>query len=111
MKRFPFSRSATTASLLLAAAATAHAQNASRAQPVLTTRNAPVIEQGGRRFRDLAYAPQVELLRYLRANGFKTFIVSGGGLDLMRSFAEDAYGIPPEQVIGSVGKTVFPPVK
>jgi phosphoserine phosphatase len=43
----------------------------------------------------------VELLDYLRANGFKTFIVSGGGIEFMRQWAEDAYGIPPEQVIGS----------
>jgi hypothetical protein len=47
------------------------------------------------------YQPQVELLAYLRANGFKTFIVSGGGIDLIRAFAEENYGIPPEQVIGS----------
>ncbi len=61
----------------------------------------------GRRFRDLTYVPQVELLRHLRANGFKTFVVSGGGLDLMRAFAEEAYGIPPEQVIGSSVRTSF----
>jgi phosphoserine phosphatase len=61
----------------------------------------------GRRFRDLVYVPQVELLRYLRANGFKTFVVSGGGLDLIRAFAEEAYGIPPEQVIGSSVRTAF----
>jgi phosphoserine phosphatase len=54
-----------------------------------------------RLFKQSTYAPQVELLRYLRDNGFKTYIVSGGGVDLMRAFAEDAYGIPPEQVIGS----------
>ncbi|HKP29193.1 MAG TPA: HAD family hydrolase [Gemmatimonadales bacterium] len=60
-----------------------------------------------RRFTDCIYRPQVELLQYLRANGFKTFIVSGGGLDLIRAFAEDAYGIPPEQVIGSSVKYSF----
>ena len=49
----------------------------------------------------------LELLRYLRANGFKTYIVSGGGVEFMRVFAERAYGIPPEQVIGSSGKTKF----
>ena len=51
----------------------------------------------------LAYQPMLELLAYLRANGFKTFIVSGGGIDFMRVFAEEVYGIPPEQTIGSMG--------
>jgi hypothetical protein len=60
-----------------------------------------------RLFTQCIYAPQVELLEFLRANGFKTFIVSGGGIDLMRAFAEEAYGIPPEQVIGSSVKTAF----
>lgn len=55
----------------------------------------------GRPFQKLAYQPQVELLELLRANGFKTFIVTGGGIDLVRAFAEDAYGVPREQVIGS----------
>jgi phosphoserine phosphatase len=61
----------------------------------------------GRPFNRLIYQPQLELLDFLRANGFKTFIVSGGGIDLMRAFAEEAYGIPPEQVIGSSVKTRF----
>jgi len=52
-------------------------------------------------YNELVYQPMLELLDYLRANGFKTFIVSGGGIDFMRVFAEQAYGIPPEQVIGS----------
>ena len=52
----------------------------------------------------MVYQPMLELLAYLRANGFKTFIVSGGGIEFMRAFAEQAYGIPPEQVIGSSGK-------
>jgi phosphoserine phosphatase len=60
-----------------------------------------------RPYTDLTYQPMLQLLDYLRANGFKTFIVSGGGIDFMRVFAEEAYGIPPEQVIGSVGKTTF----
>ena len=47
----------------------------------------------------------LELLAYLRANGFKTFIVSGGGIEFMRVFAERVYGIPPEQVVGSSGVT------
>ncbi len=55
----------------------------------------------GLRYADMTYQPMVELLEYLRANGFKTFIVSGGGIDFMRVFTEEAYGIPPEQVIGT----------
>jgi phosphoglycolate phosphatase-like HAD superfamily hydrolase len=61
----------------------------------------------GKLFLEMAYQPMVELLEYLRANGFKTFIVSGGGNEFMRAFAEETYGIPPEQVIGSSGKLVF----
>ena len=53
------------------------------------------------------YQPMVELLAYLRANGFKTYIVSGGGIEFMRPWTEKAYGIPPEQVIGSSIKTKF----
>lgn len=49
----------------------------------------------------MVFQPMLELLAYLRAEGFKTFIVSGGGIDFLRVFAEDVYGIPPEQVIGS----------
>jgi hypothetical protein len=48
-----------------------------------------------------------ELLRYLRANGFKTFIVSGGGADFMRVWSEQVYGIPPEQVVGSTGQVKY----
>ncbi len=59
----------------------------------------------GRAYTELVYRPQLELLGYLRANGFKTFIVSGGGADFIRAFAEQAYGVPPEQVIGSSVKT------
>ena len=58
-----------------------------------------------RAYTDLVYQPMLELLTYLRANGFKTFIVSGGGVDFMRVFAEEVYGIPPEQIVGSVGET------
>ena len=54
-----------------------------------------------RLYTELIYQPQLELLAYLRANGFKTFIVSGGGMAFMRPFSEEAYGIPPEQVVGS----------
>ncbi|WP_165067893.1 HAD family hydrolase [Paludisphaera rhizosphaerae] len=61
----------------------------------------------GRPYNELTYQPMRELLAYLRANGFKTYIVSGGGVEFMRVWAEEAYGIPPEQVIGSSGKTEF----
>jgi phosphoglycolate phosphatase-like HAD superfamily hydrolase len=60
-----------------------------------------------RPYNELIYQPMLELLDYLRANGFKTFIVSGGGVEFMRQFAEKAYGIPPEQVIGSSGVVKF----
>jgi phosphoglycolate phosphatase-like HAD superfamily hydrolase len=61
----------------------------------------------GRPYTDMAYQPMLELLAYLRANGFKTFIASGGGVDFMRPFTEQVYGVPPEQVIGSSFKTKF----
>ena len=61
----------------------------------------------GRRFLDVTYQPMLEVLAYLRANGFKNFIVSGGGIEFMRPWAEKAYGIPPEQVVGSSIKTKF----
>ena len=60
-----------------------------------------------RPYNELVYQPMLELLAYLRANGFKTFIVSGGGGEFMRAWAPDAYGIPPEQIVGSSGKTEF----
>jgi phosphoglycolate phosphatase-like HAD superfamily hydrolase len=60
-----------------------------------------------RPYHELVYQPMVELLAYLRANSFKTFIVSGGGIEFMRLWAEQAYGIPPEQVIGSSIVTKF----
>ncbi len=58
-----------------------------------------------RPYTDLVYQPMLELLAYLRERGFKTFIVSGGGIDFMRPWAPAAYGIPPEQIVGSSGKT------
>jgi hypothetical protein len=58
-------------------------------------------------FTESIYQPQLELMDYLRANGFQTFIVSGGGVDLMRTFAEEAYGIPPSQVVGSSAKVKY----
>ena len=60
-----------------------------------------------RRFTEMVYQPMLELLAYLRANGFKTFIVSGGGSEFMRPWVEKVYGIPPEQVVGSRGKLKF----
>ncbi|HEY9660292.1 MAG TPA: HAD family hydrolase [Allocoleopsis sp.] len=60
-----------------------------------------------RRFIEMVYQPMLELLTYLRQNGFKTFIVSGGGVEFMRPWTEEVYGIPPEQVIGSSIKTRF----
>jgi phosphoserine phosphatase len=61
----------------------------------------------GRLFTEMVYQPMLELLAYLRANGFKTFIVSGGGIEFMRPWTERVYGIPPEQVIGSSIRTKF----
>jgi len=61
----------------------------------------------GKRFLDMTYQPMLEVLAYLRANGFKNFIVSGGGIEFMRVWTEAAYGIPPEQVVGSSMKTKF----
>ena len=61
----------------------------------------------GRRYDELIYQPMLELLSYLRDKGFKTYIVSGGGIHFMRVFAEEAYGIPPEQVIGSMSETSY----
>jgi hypothetical protein len=61
----------------------------------------------GRPYTAMVYQPMLELLSYLRDNGFKTFIVSGGGIEFMRAWAERVYGVPPEQVIGSSGKLKF----
>ncbi|MGE0120077.1 MAG: HAD family hydrolase [Dongiaceae bacterium] len=60
-----------------------------------------------RPYTELVYQPMLELLAYLRDNGFKTYIVSGGGIEFMRTFSEQVYGVPPEQVIGSSGKLTF----
>jgi phosphoglycolate phosphatase-like HAD superfamily hydrolase len=60
-----------------------------------------------RPYTELVYQPMLELLAYLRESGFKTFIVSGGGVEFMRVFAERVYGIPPEQVVGSSGVVKF----
>lgn len=61
----------------------------------------------GKPYNKMIYQPMLELLEYLRANDYKTFIVSGGGIDFMRVFAEETYGIPPEQVIGSSLKAAY----
>jgi phosphoglycolate phosphatase-like HAD superfamily hydrolase len=60
-----------------------------------------------RLYTELVYQPMLELLAYLRSNGFKTFIVSGGGVEFMRPWTEKVYGIPPEQVVGSSGVVKF----
>ena len=60
-----------------------------------------------RPYTELTYLPMVELLEYFRANGFKTYIVSGGGVEFMRPMTQAVYGIPPEQVIGSSIKTQY----
>jgi phosphoglycolate phosphatase-like HAD superfamily hydrolase len=61
----------------------------------------------GRRYIEMVYQPMLELLNFLRANGFKTFIISGGGIEFMRPWTEAVYGIPPEQVVGSSIQTKF----
>ena len=61
----------------------------------------------GKAYVEMVYQPMLEVLEYLRANGFKTYIVSGGGIEFMRVFAEEVYGVPPEQIIGSSVKTKF----
>jgi hypothetical protein len=58
-------------------------------------------------YKEMVYHPMLELLDYLRANGFKTYIVSGGGIDFMRPWTEEVYGVPSEQVIGSSGIVKF----
>ena len=60
-----------------------------------------------RPYTDLVYQPMLEVLAYLRANGFKTYIVSGGGVEFMRPWIERVYGIPPEQVVGSRAKVQY----
>jgi hypothetical protein len=61
----------------------------------------------GRLYTELVYRPMLELLAYLRDSGFTTYIVSGGGIEFMRAWARDVYGVPPERVIGSQGKVAF----
>ncbi len=61
----------------------------------------------GKLYTEMVYQPMLEVLRYLRANGYKTFIVSGGGIDFMRPWAERVYGVPPQQVVGSSIKVKY----
>ncbi len=61
----------------------------------------------GKRYTQMVYRPMLEVLSYLRSRGFKTYIVTGGGVEFVRVFAEEVYGIPPEQVIGSSGKVAY----
>lgn len=61
----------------------------------------------GKLFKDMVFQPMLELLAYLRAHEYKTFIVSGGGMDFMRPWAEEVYGVPPYQVVGSSGKVQY----
>ncbi len=63
--------------------------------------------ESGRSYTEMVYAPMLELLDYLRANGFKVYIVSGGGVEFLRVFAEEVYGVPPENVIGSSVRTEY----
>jgi phosphoserine phosphatase len=70
----------------------------------ITTAKHPTTQ---RLYTEMVYQPMLELLAYLRTNGFKTFIVSGGGIEFMRPWSERVYGIPPEQVVGSSIKTVY----
>jgi phosphoserine phosphatase len=60
-----------------------------------------------RPYTELTYLPMQEVLKYLRANGYKTYIVTGGGQDFVRVYAEQVYGIPPEQVVGTAGRTTY----
>ncbi|MEQ8304480.1 MAG: HAD family hydrolase [Cyclobacteriaceae bacterium] len=65
----------------------------------------------GKLYKEMVYQPMLELLDYLRANGYKTFIVSGGGVDFMRPWVEEVYGISPDQVVGSSGKVKYEEVE
>jgi hypothetical protein len=60
-----------------------------------------------RLFTDLVYQPMREVMEYLRANGFRTYVVTGGGQDFVRVYSQRAYGVPPEQVVGSVIETKY----
>ena len=58
-------------------------------------------------YTDLVYQPMLEVMKYLRDNGYKTYIVTGGGQDFVRVYSNQTYGVPPEQVVGTVGETEY----
>lgn len=87
--------------LKLVAAAQAETTTDEFAQAVSTWMDTAVNPNTGRHYNEMTYLPMIELLRYLRENGYKTFIISGSGIDFMRPWTEETYGIPPEQVVGS----------
>jgi phosphoglycolate phosphatase-like HAD superfamily hydrolase len=70
----------------------------------ITTAKAPRFD---RLYTDLVYQPMLEVLKYLRENGYKTYIVTGGGVEFVRVYSEQVYGVPPEQVVGSSGLTKY----
>src|SRR5262249_20054689 len=70
----------------------------------LDTRRGP---REKRPYTELTYLPMIELLKFLQANGYKTYIVTGGGQDFVRVYSEEVYGIPPEQVVGTAGGTRY----
>jgi hypothetical protein len=70
---------------------------------VVTWMGAARDQRWNRPYTDLVYLPQIELLKYLRANGYRTYIVTGGGQDFVRAYSNRTYGIPPEQVVGTAG--------
>jgi phosphoglycolate phosphatase-like HAD superfamily hydrolase len=97
-----------TPDLLKIAAATLSGTNVetfrAEAQKWLETAKHP---RWDRRYTELTYLPMLELMNYLRSSGYKTFIVTGGGQDFVRAFAEKTYGIPPEQVVGTAGAVTY----
>ena len=90
--------------ILAAHTGTTQKQFEAHVQQWITTAKHPTKNVG---YDELVYQPMLELLKYLRANNFKTYIVSGGGTDFMRAFVSDIYGIPSEQIIGTRIKTAF----
>lgn len=77
------------------------------AQGVQTWSDTATYKRYGKKYTEVVYQPMLELLEYLRENGFKTYIVSGGGADFMRAWTEEVYGIPPYQVVGSYGEVKY----
>jgi hypothetical protein len=77
---------------------------AAQVKPWIATARHP---RWNRPYTDLTYQPMLEVMQYLRANGYKTYFVTGGGQDFVRVYAEQVYGVPPEQVVGSMGGTKY----